>query len=195
MVCNEKEIGSQKYSERGVGNPFIEMMAQTTTQSTKESTSDVKNSFNTIPLVVGRQSPMHVVIISAHAAISEELLMTSVPFPFIAQQDDVPDTDAPLSLQPSMCVCDPLVEMMVRTPTQSTIIMENSSEIEIPSERPSYHFIHLTLQGFLAASASKLSDGELFKTPFTSCQAYGFVSPVNPVLPYDVTIISLTLSM
>ena len=185
MVRNEKEIGSQKN----------EMMAQTTTQSTKESTSDVKNSFNTIHLMSDRQPPMHVVIVNAHATISEELLMTSVPFPFIAQQDDVPDTDAPLFLRPSMCVCDPLVEMMVGTPTQSSIIVESSSEIEIPSERPRYHFIHLTLQEFLAASASNLSDGELFKTPFTSCQAYGFVSPVNPVPPYDVSIISLILSM
>ena len=133
-------------------------------------------------------------VIGARAATSEELLMTFVP-PFIAQQHDVPDTDTPLSLQPSMCVFDPLVEMMVRTPTQSTIIMESSSEIEIPSERLSYNFIHLTVQEFLAAYAANLSDGELFKTPFTSCQAYSFVSPVNPVLPYDVTIISLTLSM
>ena len=133
-------------------------------------------------------------VIDARATTPEELLMTFVP-PFIAHQHNVPDTDTPLSLQPSMCVCDPLIEMMVRTPTQSTIIMESSSEIEIPSEKLSYHFIHFTLQEFLAACASKLLDGELFKTQFTSCQAYGFVSPVNPVPPYDVTIISLTLSM
>ena len=316
MVRNGKEIGSQKYSGRGVGDPFIEMVAQTPTQSTKESTSEVENSFNIVPLVSCRQPPMlglvspanpalpcqmvplsypsHSIslrmgsqsessggqvncvtsqspfsfksslvtglgrcirggggdhdpwyncgpleyddvfgddemeadnhdVIGARAATSEELLMTFVP-PFIAQQHDVPDTDTPLSLQPSMCVFDPLVEMMVRTPTQSTIIMESSSEIEIPGEKPSHHFLHVTpidaasiaapknyeythddshtgpggatsRSKKLEDSASKLSDGELFKTPFTSCQAYGFVSLVNPVLPDDVTIISLTLSM
>ena len=139
MVRNEKEIGSQKN----------EMMAQTTTQSTKESTSDVKNSFNTIHLMSDRQPPMHLVIITAHAAISKEL-----PFPFIAQQDDVPDADAPLPLQLSMCVYNPLVEMMVRTLTQSTFIMESSSEIEIP--KPSYHFIHVTAIDAASTSGPKI---------------------------------------
>ena len=51
MVHNGKEIGSQKYSGRGVGDPLIEIVAQTAIQSTKESTSEVENSFNTIHLM------------------------------------------------------------------------------------------------------------------------------------------------
>ena len=162
-------------------------------------------------------------VINARDATPEELLV--IPFTFIAQQ---PDTGTPLSLQPSMCVCGPLIEMMARTPTKGTVIMKSSSEIEIPGEKPSFHFIHVShidaastaapkyyeyahddsymgpggpmsrikklensnddqgvsqsvhswsesvyFQEFLAPSASELSNGELFKTPFTS---YGFVS-------------------
>ena len=78
MVRNEKEIGSQKYSGSRVGDPLIEMVAQTPTQSTKESTSEVENSFNTIPLMSGRQPPILGLVSPANPALPCQMVPHSI---------------------------------------------------------------------------------------------------------------------
>ena len=90
------------------------------------------------------------VTINARDATPEKPLMTSVP---ISQQDEFPDTGAQLSLLPSVCVCNPLVEMVAQTPKPHR--KERSSAITSTSTIPG---VNLTYK-----VASYFSNGELLK--------------------------------